>query len=293
MSNKCKIFVIYHKPETALISDVYQPLAVGKNASNFPNEFLRDNVGENISEKNPIYNEMTGIYWVFRHLDEFKDTQYFGFAHYRRLFCFNGLDKTAYVKKEFKQKLIEVDEDKIGRNFSDYDFIVPRPSHYRSVRKHFEKTHNKEDIDLLLKVIDEVAPKYKKDAEEYFDGGDEYLYNMFVFSKSQFEEYGNFIFPVLDKFVSEKKDIDRLYVSERLTGIFITHLLSEGKRALLLPILHIRSKSLKAARKQVKENFKQNKDRGLMYKLKPLILCFIPRFLEQDLRRRKARWKKN
>ena len=293
MSNKAKIFVIYHKPEAVLISDVYQPLAVGKNASEFTSEFLRDNVGDNIADKNPIYNEMTGIYWVFSHLDEFKDTKYFGFAHYRRLFCFDGLNKTAYVKKNMDEKLIGISEDKIEKFFSDFDFIAPRPSHYRSVRKHFEKTHNKEDVDLLLKVIDEVAPNYKKDAEEYFDGGDEYLYNMFVFTKEQFKEYGEFIFPVLDKFVSLKKDIDRLYVSERLTGIYITHLLREGKKALLLPILHIRSKSLKAANKQVKENFKQNKDRGLIYKLKPLILCFIPRFIEQELRRRKARWKNN
>lgn len=289
MPNNSKIFVIYHKPENPIKTEVFQPICVGSNKDQFSAEFLRDDVGENIAAKNDKFNELTAICWVFKHIEEFSNTEYFGFCHYRRLFCFDGWNKTAYVQKSINRKLIDVDNEKIDRLFNDYDFIAPRSSHYRSVKKHYQKSHNKEDLDILLNAIDKVAPEYKESAEQYFDGQDEFLYNMFVFKKEDFVNYYNFVFPVLDEFLKLKPEVQRLYVSERLTGVFITHLMRQGKTGLFLPILHVRSKSFKIANKQVKQNFKENKDRGLFYKLKPVILCFLPRGVEQYFRRRKAR----
>ena len=289
MPNNSKIFVIYHKSEKPLKSNVYQPIAVGPNKSDFSEDFLRDDVGENIAQKNDTYNKLTAIYWVFKHIDEFKDVEYFGFDHYRRLFCFNHLNETVFVRKEIKENLIEVSDEKLNLFFRDYDFVCPAPSFYRSVRKHYQKSHNKEDLDALLTAIKNVAPEFEKDAKEYFDNSREFLYNMFIFKKSDFAKYCSFVFPVLEEFLKLKSDVQRLYVSERLTGIYISHLLNEGKSGLFLPVLHVRSKSLKIANKQVKENFKLNKDRGLFYKLKPIILCFLPRWVEQYFRRLKTR----
>lgn len=289
MPNNSKIFVIYHKSDKPLKSDVYQPLAVGPNKEGFNEDFLRDDIGDNIADKNDKYNELTGICWVFKHLDEFKDVEYFGFDHYRRLFCFSGLNETCYVRKNIVEKLIDINNERISQIFHDYDFICPSPSYYRSVRKHYKKSHNKEDLDILMKAIINVAPEFKEDAEDYFDNSREFLYNMFIFKKDDFIEYCSFVFPVLEEFLKLKRDVQRLYVSERLTGIFINHLLNNGKSGLFLPVLHIRNKSFKLANKQVKENFKLNKDKGLFYKLKPIILCFLPRWVEQYFRRLKTR----
>ena len=282
------IFVISHQPGKALNDEVYKSIAVGPKKDHFSQEFFRDDVGENIAEKNSFYNEMTAIYWVYKHVNEFKDTDHFGFAHYRRLFCFNG-KKAAYVKKDIVEDLISVSNEQLDKIFKDYDFVVPRPSHYKSVQDHFEKSHNKEDLSKLLDVIDRLCPEYYETAVEYLTQKNEYLYNMFIFSKEDFIKYGDFIFKVLDEFTKDFDDSKRLYVSERLTGIFVYSLIKSQKKPLLLPILHVRSKSLKAARKQVKQNFKEKADRGFIYKVKPLILCLLPRHLEQWYRRRKAR----
>ena len=282
------IFVIYHQPGKALDNEVLKSIAVGSKKDQFSKEFFRDDKGENIAEKNSFFNEMTAIYWVYKHVNEFKDVDHFGFAHYRRLFCFNG-NKKAYVKKEICEDLIKVSTKEMDEIFKNHDFIVPRPSHYKSVQDHFEKSHNKEDLVKLIDVIDRVAPEYYEAAVEYFNQKNEYLYNMFVFSKEDFVKYGDFIFKVLDEFTKDFDKSKRLYVSERLTGIFVYYLIKSGKKPAILPILHVRSKSLKTARKQVKQNFKEKADRGFIYKIKPLILCLLPRHLEQWYRRRKAR----
>ena len=288
MPNKGKIFVIYHQPGEPFNSEVYQPISVGKNKDSFTKDFLRDDVGENIAEKNNKYNELTAIYWVYKHIDEFKDVEYFGFAHYRRLFCFDGLKKSAYVKKNIQENLVKIDNNALNSLFEKYDFVVPKPSHYKSVRAHFEKSHNKEDLDKLLVSIEKIAPDYLDSAKAYLENKDEYLYNMFIFKKADFVDYCKFLFSVLDDFV-KVNDAQRLYVSERLTGIYVYNLIQKDKKPLCLPILHIRSKSLKVANKQVKKNFKENTDRGFIYKIKPLILCLLPRHLEQWFRRRKTR----
>lgn len=44
--------------------------------------YQKDNTGENISNKNAAYCELTGLYWAWKNLD----TDYTGLAHYRRHF---------------------------------------------------------------------------------------------------------------------------------------------------------------------------------------------------------------
>ena len=289
MSKDGKIFVIYHLTETTVYSDVYQPICVGENKDEFNQFYLRDDIGENIASQNVKYNELTAIYWVYKHIDEFKDFDYIGFCHYRRFFVFDG-DETTYVKKFVNHKMIDVDQERLHKIFEKYDFIAPRPSHYPSVRKHYERSHNRKDIDILLKVIEEKFPEYDKDAKEYFDSKDEYLYNMFVFSEKDFLEYAEFIFSCIEAFCLAKEDkVARMYLSERITGIYITHLLNQGKKPLCLPILHVRRKLIFECIRQSFHNMRHSNDRSLFIRLKPIILCLMPRHLEQFFRRRKTK----
>ena len=289
MIGKSKIFVIYHTDKEIVNNDVYTPIVVGNHKDDFPSDFLRDDVGENIADLNSRYNELTAIYWVYKHIDEFKDLEYVGFSHYRRFLCFGGLDKTAYVTRHIEKDLIASSSEQIEELFKDYDFIAPRPSHYKSVQKHYERSHNRVDLGILLSVFDEVAPEYSDVAREYYQSKDEYLYNMFVFKKEEFIKYAEFLFKVVDQFFKENGGVNRLYVSERITGIYIYNMLKSGQKAKLLPVLHVRRKLIVPAFREVRKNFKKKMDRGLFFKLKPLILCFMPRHVEQFFRRRKAK----
>ena len=145
----------------------------------------------------------------------------------------------------------------------------------------------KEDLDILLDVIAEIAPDYLPAYEQYIEGDEEYLYNMFVMSREDFKDYGDFIFPVLAEFAKRRPHKeDRLYVSERLTGAFLFYLKNQEKRILHLPLLLTRSRSLKAAFRQTKANFKEHPENGFHFKTKPLWLTLLPRWLEQRLRNR-------
>lgn len=283
---KGKIFVIYHTPSEVISNSVYTPIAVGKNKDQFPSTFLRDDVGENIAEKNAQYNEMTAIYWVFQHLNEFKDTDLIGFSHYRRLFCFSELSQPVFVKRKPVKKFIDVDDDKLGVIFKNYDFVCAYPSKCNSVIKHYDKSHNKGDLLILLNIIKKDFPNYFEYAKEYLNGDKNYLYNMFVFKKEDFVEYSKFIFPLLEKFIEKTKTTDRLYVSERITGIFIYSLLIKNKNPLYVPVLFVRTRNVLKALKETKNNFKNHKEYGFKYKTKPFWLCFMPRWLESKLRRK-------
>ena len=195
----------------------------------------------------------------------------------------------AYVKKFINHKLIDVDDDKLNEIFKDYDFIAPRPSHYKSVRKHFEVRHNRKDIPVLMKVIKEKFPEYLDSANKYFEGRDEYLYNMFIFSREDFLVYSKFMFDLIEAFCLEKNDkVTRMYLSERITGLFITHLLEHGKKAYFLPVLHVRRKLIFQCIKQSFHNIRHSNDRSILLRMKPVLLCLMPRHVEQRIRRHKA-----
>ena len=64
-----KILIAYHKESLLIKDDVFCPIQVGRAVSNTKLDMIGDNTGENISEKNPIYCEMSAVYWAWKNLD--------------------------------------------------------------------------------------------------------------------------------------------------------------------------------------------------------------------------------
>ena len=60
-----KIFVVAHKPFEMPKGEVLVPIHVGKNPLA---GMIGDDTGENISEKNPSYCEMTAHYWIWKNV---------------------------------------------------------------------------------------------------------------------------------------------------------------------------------------------------------------------------------
>ena len=84
-SNNIKIFLVYHKNSSLYKSDIFEPIQVGAENSAEDLSMLKDNTGDNISELNPYYCELTGHYWVLKNYIPKANEEYIGFAHYRRL----------------------------------------------------------------------------------------------------------------------------------------------------------------------------------------------------------------
>ena len=45
---------------------------------------IGDDTGDNISELNRNFNELTAIYWAWKNYDKLGNPDYIGLAHYRR-----------------------------------------------------------------------------------------------------------------------------------------------------------------------------------------------------------------
>jgi len=92
-----KIIVVFHKryPSCPIMlqkPDVYVPILAGKSDVTKDIEpFIKgmhcDNEGnDNISWMNPYFNEITGMYWAWRHFDKIGNPRFIGTHHYRRFF---------------------------------------------------------------------------------------------------------------------------------------------------------------------------------------------------------------
>ena len=80
MSDKITtIFVACHKKCDTPKDAIYLPLHVGAEGKD-PIGFTPDNTGDNISSQNPIFCELTGLYWCWKNLQY----DYLGLVHYRR-----------------------------------------------------------------------------------------------------------------------------------------------------------------------------------------------------------------
>jgi hypothetical protein len=77
-----KIYCMAHKKYEKLNNDIYIPLQVGAALHNSLG-YHSDNTGDNISERNPYYSELTGLYWLYKNDSDCDIT---GLCHYRRYF---------------------------------------------------------------------------------------------------------------------------------------------------------------------------------------------------------------
>jgi hypothetical protein len=80
---KIKIFVAHHKPWYIYEDDIYVPIQVWKKKSKVDLWIIWDDTGDNISDKNSNYAELTAQYWVWKNYD-LSEVDYVWFCHYRR-----------------------------------------------------------------------------------------------------------------------------------------------------------------------------------------------------------------
>lgn len=74
-----KILVAIHKPYKLPTEEIYVPILVGGVQIPGLTSALRDNSGQNISDKNACYCEITALYGAWKNLD----ARYLGLVHYR------------------------------------------------------------------------------------------------------------------------------------------------------------------------------------------------------------------
>ncbi|MDD6706358.1 MAG: DUF4422 domain-containing protein [Olsenella sp.] len=245
-----KIFVSCHKdgvyfPENSLL----YPIQVGCAGKKHLPGMLHDDDGENISEKNPSYCELTAQYWAWKN----ADADYFGFMHYRRYFSF--APETKLTTNYFGDALLHMNDaktlKKLGydeatmRNIIErYDFIVPEKGSFvngMTMREQYLDSwqHHEEDLDCVLDILHEKYPEFDDVAAKYLNSKEGYFCNMFIMKKEIFHAYSAWLFDILGEHerrrgkAMENYDIASYrvsgYLAERLCGIYLTWLEEQNK----------------------------------------------------------------
>jgi len=225
------IYIITHKiiQNSPSYPSGYQVLHVGKNA-NCKEEYLRDDSGINISEKNSSYCELTGLYWIWKNGKESED-DVVGLVHYRRFFT---TKKSGRKYAYFGELPAPLDMDQIKRAVTgDNTVILPDKSKSDySLETAYAINHDIEDLRILKSIFEEKYPEYLKDFDRVFCGKDFYGYNMMICKKRLFDCYCEWLFPlmeVIETAIDSEQKTDsyqrRIYgfLSERLLQIWVIH----------------------------------------------------------------------
>lgn len=224
---KTVILICSHNKEvTNYNNKVYFPIHVGAALSSLRLNMQRDDEGDNISLKNKNYCELTGHYWAWKNLPD--DVKYIGLVHYRRNFDWCGHQKDYFVKHVSEnQNLFE----KENVDLNGYDIILPiRSVCPYSIKEQYCMGHVSEDYYIMEAAVKQKYPEYY-DAFQYIMKGNSYSpFNMFFTSRKIFDEYSEWLFPLLlaieDRVHVSEYDLQSRvfgFMSERLLNVFCYH----------------------------------------------------------------------
>ncbi len=154
------------------------PLQVGSKLTDQRYGNLSDDTGETISDKNGLFAELTGAYWIWKNR---RDSGYKGLCHYRRHFV---------VSEEEIRAL----ED----NLVDVLLTTPRyvPGGIRNM--FLAETPVKEEVyQSMLSAVEELSPDDKMEFAEYMDSVFYYPNNMVIARNEIYDDYCAWLFPIL------------------------------------------------------------------------------------------------
>lgn len=179
------IFVMTHKRYDEPADTLYRTLQVGK-AVGEELPYQGDDTGENISDQNPYYGELTGYYWIWKN---YSMDDAIGICHYRRYF----LNEQGCL----------LNESEIEKILTEYDVIVPEANVSTQCNlQGYAESHNVEDLLAVGKTIARLTPEYKESFEYVMQEKRSYYANLLVTSHAHFDEYCSWLFLILKE--SEK-----------------------------------------------------------------------------------------
>ena len=217
-----KIIVATHKKYKMPEDNIYIPLYVGSKGKESIG-FERDDNGINISEKNPYFCELTGLYWAWKNLN----ADYIGLSHYRRHFTCN---RRIPKKEEDKFKVL-LNKYQVNEILDNTDIILPKKRKYyiENLYDHYKHTMYIEPLDETRKIIEQQCPEYINEFDKLHKRTSAHMFNMFIMKKEYLDSYCEWLFNILfeleKRMSSEQFDSfhSRFYgrVSELLLDVWI------------------------------------------------------------------------
>ena len=186
MRNKITVIIATHKKYRVPTDAMYLPVQVGA-AGKESIGFQRDDEGENISELNPYFCELTGLYWAWKNLD----AEFIGLAHYRRHFTLHPLSRDKWKSVLTKKEL----DPYLGKTL----VFVPKKRIYwiETLYSHYEHTHYINQLDETRKIIEDKYPSFLDSFDRAVKHRWGYMFNMMIMQRELFDEYCTWVFDIL------------------------------------------------------------------------------------------------
>ena len=166
---------------------------------------LMDNIGENISDRNRQFCELTALYWIWKNAKE----DIVGLEHYRRHFL---------LSEDWIKNMKE----------NEIDVILPTPLLVMpSLVENYKNRHIAEDWDCMMNYMRKIHPDYYEDAVKFFKTNLYSPCNMFIMKKEVLNELCNWLFPLIflcAEHIGEREDSYQNrypgFLAERLITFF-------------------------------------------------------------------------
>lgn len=223
-----KVYVITHKECKIPKLTGYKRLAVGARGKKFPKEYERDDLGDNISEYNNSYCELTGLYWMWKN----DISKHIGLVHYRRFFVdvdYKFKFKGRYVfGKNKKYSIMTI--DRLEEELVGYDLLIKMSDKKRITNAQlFQQFLGKEIWDELNTVIENGSRKYIDAFNELSTKKQHVNCNMFYGKKGVVDSYCEWLFNILgkvdeihvNKCGNRYKNREIGYIGELLFGVWL------------------------------------------------------------------------
>lgn len=228
------VIVATHKKYRMPDDPLYLPLHVGADGKTDENGnpldlgYVKDNTGDNISDKNPSYCELTGLYWAWKNL---KDYDYVGLAHYRRHFT-DG----HRAKDPFDTVLTYTEIEPL---LDQYTVFVPKKRQYyiETLYSHYAHTHYVEQLDMTREIIAEKYPEYLTAYDAVIKQTYGYMFNMMIMRQDLLDDYCKWLFDILGE-LEKRVDTSKLdafqgrfygRVSEIIFNVWLKQQVASGK----------------------------------------------------------------
>lgn len=174
------------------LDSMYLPVRVGNSLAKDDFGYTGDDSGDNISDKNPFFCELTALYWGWKNVK----SEYIGLAHYRRHFsCRKGKWKYSLIlTKEEAEKYLE-----------KVDVVLPRKRRYfiESLSSHYKHTHDLEHLELTREIMRKQCPEYVQMFDKVMQHTGAHMFNMMIMKRDVLDKYCTWLFGIL--FALEKE----------------------------------------------------------------------------------------
>lgn len=196
-----KIFAMTHKRFEVPGDPMYIPLHVGHKNAKEDFGYLGDDTGDNISDLNCYYAELSGVYWVWKN---YRDADCVGICHYRRFLT----SEAGYVFSEAEYERI----------LEDYDIVTTKqlelPGSYRNG---FGAHHKVGTLDETGRIIAELYPEYYDTFVSLVHQNKTYFGNIMVAKKELYDAYCEWLFTI---FFALQKRIDLTFEDDYHKRVF-------------------------------------------------------------------------